>query len=123
MLDNLFSPVLGNLQSALSKASQRQTMLMTNIANVNVPGYKRSDMDFHVALQGATHDIDEQQIEMADARAQRASDFTSQRMDGNNVDMEREVASISETELRFQALTDLTSSYFSGLKNVIREGK
>ena len=31
--------------------------------------------------------------------------------------------SLAETELRYQALTDMTSGYFSGMKNVIREGK
>jgi len=123
MLDNIFSPHLNDLQNALTKTTQRQAMLMANIANVNVPGYKRTDMDFHAALEGATHDLEERRIEQADSRVQRASDLVSQRPDGNNVDMEQEVASISETELRFQAITDLTASYFSGLKNVIREGK
>ncbi|HWA82537.1 MAG TPA: hypothetical protein VG820_03825, partial [Fimbriimonadaceae bacterium] len=45
------------------------------------------------------------------------------RLDGNGVDLEKEVMSIAETEMRFQALTDMTSNYFSNLKNVIREGK
>jgi len=31
--------------------------------------------------------------------------------------------SIAETEMRYQALTDMTSNYFSNLKTVIREGK
>jgi flagellar basal body rod protein FlgB len=39
------------------------------------------------------------------------------------VNLEKEVMSLAETELRFQALADATSSYFSGMKNVIREGK
>ena len=41
----------------------------------------------------------------------------------NGVDLEKEVMSLAETELRYQALTDMTSGYFSGMKNVIREGK
>ena len=31
--------------------------------------------------------------------------------------------SIAETELRYQALSDMAAGYFAGLKNVIREGR
>jgi flagellar basal body rod protein FlgB len=44
-------------------------------------------------------------------------------MFGNNVNLESEVMHMAETELRYQTLTDITATYFSGLKNVIREGK
>src|SRR4051812_24274341 len=51
VLDNLFSPYLNNLQSALGKATERQAMLTDNLANVNTPGYKRKDIDFNIVLQ------------------------------------------------------------------------
>jgi hypothetical protein len=37
--------------------------------------------------------------------------------------MEKEVGSVHETELQFEALTNMTTTYFSDLKSVIREGK
>lgn len=129
VLDNLFSPHLMNLQSALGKATQRQSMLTNNLANVNTPGYKRQDVDFDIVLAqemgGAQPTIG------ADGAAQRSaqqreatrSSGTSMRVDGNNVDLEREVFSLAETELRYQALTDMTASYFQGLKSAIREGR
>jgi flagellar basal-body rod protein FlgB len=91
-------------------------MLMTNVANVNVPGYKRQDLDFNILL-------DEAQQETRDRMADRRATRSSLRNDGNNVDMEREVFSIAETDLRYQALTDMTTRFFSGLRNVIREGR
>lgn len=118
MLDNLFSPHLNNLQHGLSRATERQSLLMTNLANVNVPGYKRKDLDFHIQL--------EQEMKGPSANADPGvieSGNTSLRMDGNNVDLEKEVMSVSETELRYQALTDLTAGYFTNLKNAIREGR
>ena len=56
-------------------------------------------------------------------KAQAASDQTSIRVDGNNVDLEHEVMGIAETELRYEALTDMTSNYFAGIKSAIREGR
>jgi flagellar basal-body rod protein FlgB len=58
-----------------------------------------------------------------DAAAQAASDATSLRPDGNNVDVEKEITGVAETDLHYQTLTSLVTSYFSTLKSVIREGK
>jgi flagellar basal-body rod protein FlgB len=120
-MSDLFSPNLGNLQNALERTSQRQSLLMMNMANVNVPGYKRKDVDFHVALQGQI--AEQHERDMADQRAQDASDKVSIRTDGNNVDMEHEVMSVNETALHYEALTQMTSAYFTDLKSAIREGK
>jgi flagellar basal-body rod protein FlgB len=115
------------MQSALGLATKRQTLLTANIANVNVPGYKRKDLDFNLTLQETMGGTDAQQgarmRELRDQLNQQASDQTSIRLDGSNVDMERETMSIAETQMRFEALTLMTSDYFSGLKSAIREGK
>ncbi|RYE17284.1 MAG: hypothetical protein EOP45_16055, partial [Sphingobacteriaceae bacterium] len=37
-------------EQGLNRAAKRQTLLMDNLANANVPGYKRRDIDFNVAL-------------------------------------------------------------------------
>lgn len=105
----------------MGRTSERQALLMTNMANVNVPGYKRKDVDFHVALQGQL--AQQYKMDMDDKAAQDSSDETSLRLDGNNVDMEKEVGSVHETELHFEALTNMATSYFSDLKSAIREGR
>jgi flagellar basal-body rod protein FlgB len=121
MVDGIFSQSLPDLQNALSRTTQRQALLTSNVANVNVPGYKRKDIDFHSALQSQMGG--QALADLQDAKAQAASDQVSLRPDGNNVDMEKEVTNMAETDLRYQALTEITSDYFSGLKSVIREGK
>lgn len=123
ILDNLFSPQLNNLQNALGRASQRHSLLTGNLASANVPGYKRKDMDFNIVLDAEMNPGQARMQEVRDRTAQAKSDQTSIRTDGSNVDLEKEVMSLAETELRYQALTDMTASYFSGLKNVIREGR
>lgn len=114
ILDNLFGPQVNSYQRALSKATQRHSLLTENLANVNTPGYKRKDLDFNIELDEAQNRLD------ADAEIE---DPSSVRIDGNGVDMEQEVMGLAETELRYQALTDITAKYFAGLKSVIREGK
>lgn len=123
MLDKIFTDHLTDLQNALSRTTQRQALLTQNLANVNVPNYKRQDMDFHVQLQSQLTGGMSGPANGIPGKRQTAPDSSSLRQDGNNVDIEREVTGISETDLHYQALTAIVSDFFSGLKSAIREGK
>lgn len=122
MLDNLFGPYIDNVAKAMGRATQRHSLLSANLANVNTPGYKRRDLDFSITLSQAM-DTPSRLSEWSEQRQLRQGQSGSLRIDGNNVDLEKEVMSIAETELRYQALSDMAAQYFGGLKNVIREGK
>jgi flagellar basal-body rod protein FlgB len=123
ILDNLFNPHLNHLQRAMTKTSQRHSLLGANLANVNTPGYKRRDLDFSIQLDSELSRRNPRMEQWRQNNAMRNQSGGSLRPDGNNVDLEQEVMSIAETELRYQALTDMTNRYFTGLRNVIREGK
>lgn len=127
ILDRMFSPHLGALQNSLSLATKRESLLAANLANINVPGYKRKDIGFDITLEETMGGSDAKRgaarRSQEDEAAQFASDATSLRVDGNNVDSEKESLSIAEMQLRYEALSMATSDYFSGLKSAIREGK
>jgi flagellar basal-body rod protein FlgB len=116
MLEKVFSPHLANLQSSLDRTSQRQSVLTLNLSNLNTPGYKRQDVDFGITLQQEMRRLGSDEGEVR-------TDEAPIRLDGSSVDLEREVFAMAETDLRFRTLSDMTAGYFSGLKNVIREGK
>lgn len=122
-LDNLFGSHLNRLDRSMDRTTQRQSMLMENLANVNTPNYKRQDMDFNIALQDEMdrqNGVDRSQLARGGGSIGNASSI---RPDGSNVDLEYEVLSITETEQRYDLLTDMTAKYFQGLKNAIREGR
>lgn len=121
MLDRLFGPQSNNLQSALGRTTQRHALLNENLANVNVPGYKRKDIDFGIELETA-QSIAAGLPPSALQSGVRTS-TGSVRVDGNSVDLEQEVAGIGESELRYEMLTEMTARFFGGLKNVIKEGR
>lgn len=122
LLDNLFGPQVDKFQRSLALTTQRHAALTANMANIDTPGYKRRDVDFNLHLDDAMSRANEKFAQLTGDSAGQA-DESNLRLDGNSVDLEREVMALSETELRYQALTDMTASYFAGLKNVIREGK
>lgn len=119
LLDSFFGPYSENLRSAMGRTTQRHGLLTANLANVNTPGYKRKDMDFSIALEG------EMRSESLLTRANRGvrTDTGSVRVDGNSAVLEQEMVGIAETELRYQMLSELTSRYFRGLKETIKEGR
>lgn len=118
ILDNLFGPHTRNLEKALDRTTTRHTLLSENLANVNTPGYKRQDIDFGITLE---QEMSRTNLDAAGSG--RTVDRGSIRVDGSSVDLETEVASLAETELRYQMLTELSARYFRGLENVIREGR
>lgn len=122
VLDNLFGPHSANLSAALSRTTRRHGLLTENMSNVNTPGFKRQDIDFGIELERAQRTERPRRFESPAFDGTR-TDQSDVRLDGSSVDLEKEVVSLAETELRYQALTDMTSRYFSGLKNVIREGR
>jgi flagellar basal-body rod protein FlgB len=46
--------------------------------------------------------------------------LTSSRMDGNNVDIDQEMVSLSETQMRYQAATSALNIKLNTLKDVIQ---
>jgi flagellar basal-body rod protein FlgB len=124
LIDSLFSPQLDAIQHSLSLATKRTTLLNANLANANTPGYKRKDIDFNVSLDEAMgNNTGSHLADFQDQNRQLLSDQTSIALDGNNVDPEREVQGIAETQLRYSALSEMASGYFSDLKSIITGAK
>ena len=126
LLDNIFGSHAQRLQLGLQRTSQRHGLLTNNLANVNTPGFKRKDIDFSVALdeaRQADHRSGLSGKTLMSTRSARAEEEASVRVDGSSVDMEREVAGLAETDLRYQMLIEMTNRYFTGLKSAIRAGR
>lgn len=119
MLERLFGSHAKNLGQAMNRTSQRHGVLAENLANVNTAGYKRKDVDFSIVLDGQKPGLESTRTRITGVQETEAS----VRIDGNSVDLEREVYAIAETQLRYQLLADMTGRYFRGLKDVIREGR
>jgi flagellar basal-body rod protein FlgB len=97
------------LERALSGAALRQTALANNIANANTAGFKRSDVDFASALASALDDgASKQQLDAVDFAP--VVDGTSGRADGNNVDIDAEMANLNENNVVYQTLVEVAKA-------------
>jgi flagellar basal-body rod protein FlgB len=114
----LFDPTLVGLERAMSGAMLRQQVLSNNLANANTPGFQRSDVDFQSALAQAFG---------AGASSSRiaATPFTTEtetgtvRADGSSVDVDTEMAALSENSLAYNALTSVAAARMRILKTAM----
>ncbi len=110
-------PMLQQLQGYLQLTNQRQEMIVSNMANVDTPGYHTQDMDFQKAMQQV---VNEGSVRMLPAS--REVEGLPERPDGNNVNIDRESLMLSQTQLQYQMGVQLIKAEFHKLLTAIKEG-
>ena len=136
MWKDIFKPV-DVLQKGLSAAWTRNAVIRNNIANIETPGFKASDVEFETLLAESlesssgfkgtkTHpkhiDIGTENKPTFEARVVKRSDM-SLRMDGNNVDIESENVKLAQNNLQYNALMEKLNSEIRRLRAAIAEGR
>jgi flagellar basal-body rod protein FlgB len=114
------------LDAAIGAAGMRHQVLANNIANVNTPGFKRSDVKFDGLLAHALDDANASGNTKAITDLQPSvtvENNTVMRADGNNVDIDNEMASLAENNVRYNALVQMASKELNILKYVISDGR
>jgi flagellar basal-body rod protein FlgB len=112
----LFDTTQLGLEQALEGATLRQRAIANNIANANTAGYKRSDVDFHSTLAQALDAPDAAQRLKNISFSTQTDNSTSTRADGNNVDMDTEMANLSENSLEYQSLITVSRARITMLQ-------
>ncbi len=118
----------------LDAASMRQQVTANNLANLNTPGFERSDVSFENQLAKArselnsplarTHEKHFPQKSPGDVEPKIKKDTTTtRRIDGNNVDLEREMLNMVSNQLRYNAYTQQLNTRFDNWRFVINEGR
>ncbi len=101
----LFDTVHIALERAIQGSSIRHEALAQNLANINTPGYRRRDVDFHSALQAAMPG-GKDAVASAPIAAQVDSS-SPMRADGNSVDVDAEAANLAQNALEYEALAQV----------------
>jgi flagellar basal-body rod protein FlgB len=110
-------PSIDVLQGYLRVISDRQQTIVSNMANVDTPGYHTKDIDFQSAMRQVMNGGDDVQLQPASMELQGLPE----RPDGNNVNIDRESLVLSQTQLQFQLGVQLVKSQFSQLLTAIKE--
>ena len=107
------------IENYLSYLTKRQTVIASNIANADTPGYRTQDIvqpsSFSTErFADVFHQQTMQPVEVSLSKTQN---------DGNNVDLDREARLLAENTLRFNLASQMLKSDFKSLRMAIEEGK
>src|SRR5215210_8980254 len=122
-----FSGADSYIRAAMSGLTARQRAIANNVANVDTPNFKASEVRFEDALKTAINrarpnrPVDQTVLNASASRA-TLTDATTTRADGNNVDIDREMEMLGEANLTYSALTQVMSTRLSILRNVVSGG-
>ncbi len=134
----MLEQIVGNkaldvMQRGMGAANLRQEVISHNIANVNTPNFKKSDVIFEDLLAKEldldatgrlkvvrTHDRHMPIAFRGRAAAKVELDpSSSMRYDKNNVDIDVEMASLAKNSLYFNALARQVGAEFSRMRTVV----
>ena len=119
----LFDVTQRVLEVALHGTELRQTVIANNIANVNTPGFKRSDVSFAPELAGALAAGDDPGSVAGVDPTVSLESGTTMRVDGNNVDIDREANNLAQTQLHFSALMAVVTKNLSTMSQIITSAR
>lgn len=119
-----------NYINILNKAADaswiRNEVITNNIANIDTPNFKRSDIRFESTLKAELKGKESLDKRVANANLQNLKPLVykehsnlSYRLDGNNVDIDTESANLAENQIRYNAIVDSMSQEFNRIKTVL----
>jgi flagellar basal-body rod protein FlgB len=120
-VDKLLRPELIDLcEKMLDYTALRHKVIANNIANVNTPGFRRSDVRFAEELERVLHDKG-----LAGAKKLRfrvtEPNTTAFRSDGNNVNIDTEMAALAENAILYQVYAQLLAGRFRQIDEILKE--
>ncbi len=133
----IFGGTMPVLEKVLDLRTQKHNLIISNVANMDTPQYKTFDLIVEEEIKKTMEN--ESTVAMAKTQPghilpkreqsgnikKMDADYSelSLRNDGNSVDIDKEMANLSENSLIYNATAQILAKKFKGLKNVIQGGR
>ena len=126
---------LAALDHYMARLAKRQTIVASNLANMDTPGYKAKDVSFHLTLNEL---LALEQAHNAPSRREQGGEQWSflpirhdvfevqglaERADGNNVNLDQELLKLGETAFGYSMMIQLLRSKLRTIASSINEGR
>lgn len=112
------------LKKSLDASSLRQKVISHNLANINTKGYKRSEVVFEEKLKQEMGRLQNDPDYVDSIEPEVVTDnSTSFNMDGNNIDLDVEMANMAANDILYNTLVAQLNNRISVMRYVISEGR
>jgi flagellar basal-body rod protein FlgB len=137
-VNNNFSKTVDLLHRAMDASLVRRDVIAHNMTNINIPNYKRQDVNFESELKKALetqkhkpvveltltdprHISNWKERDYREVQIRRVLDYTSTYdNNGNNVDPEKELIYALENQMTYMLLAQAETFEFSQINQVLR---
>lgn len=137
-MDSIFDNTIDILEKSLDIRTRKHGVILSNIANADTPNYRAVEL---VVENEMSKQMDNQKsnglvrthpnhlskssinINYINSSKISSSKEITLRGDGNSVNMEKEMAELSENNLMYRVTSNILSRKFKGLLNAIQGGK
>jgi flagellar basal-body rod protein FlgB len=128
------------LSGGLNASGKRQAAIADNLANINTPHYKRKRVSFETEFRRALENVEGKskrlggyfthpehipinpQLTMDEVRPEVYKEtYTTWRNDGNNVDLDLEMAEEAKNTIQYQALSNMMGKRLRGMGDLIKD--
>jgi len=132
-LDLFESKTLNAMEGYMDRLSQRQKIVASNLANIDTPGYKTKEISFHATMDELIAPDQSAKLRTTRERHIEGEAFGPpanmvfepqglvERADRNNVDIDREMAKVSETTFGYSMITQMLRGKYQKLASSINE--
>ena len=138
MFDLLDSnPLIQAMSKSMTLATKRMSLIASNMANIDTPGYHTQDFDFQGALKSELAKVNGNQMPITrtnpmhfDIQTEtslpptKAEDRPSyERNDGNDVSLDRESQLLAQTQINYQLSSNFAQLELRKIRGAIRDAK
>jgi len=113
------TPMMASLGRFLDVTVFRHSLIASNLANIDTPGYRTRDINFQQELERVPGAMEY----AAFSPMVRQPQGLIERPDGNNVSLERESLLLAQAQLQFNTGIQLLRAEFRRVASAINEGK
>ena len=121
---NIFSDI-DLMNKAINATMLRKSVISENISNIDTPGYKRKDVEFETILEKKMKNEGVSKLNLKEVEPRIYTDYSSSsyRLDGNNVDVDVEMAEEAKVSARYNALITRVNSQLGRFSTILQNLK
>lgn len=134
-ISKIYGENIDIFKKVLDLRSERHNIISSNIANIDTPNYKSTDISFEEQLRAAADSSSGKGLKKTNDKhlpggvrdiekitPEIIIDNTPSGLDGNNVNIDKEVTKMAENTIMYNAVAQLVRQEFEDLKYVIDQG-
>lgn len=126
-MPELFNKTFDVLSNMLSYRSKRHQVILSNVTNIDTPGYKAADLDFRKDLREAM--VSKNNVTMAKTQARHIGPEKKDNDPGNYevreteeaVKIDSEMVNLSENNLMYNTTVEMLARKFRTLQTALKE--